>query len=488
MVPRSMIARWSLCVFAARLAFRHAGVSAWNPDGHERIARIADPLLTGKHRDQIRTMMHGGLIDLANFEETMLKQFPGLKGMHFHRQSPEWSCGKKFGLGDDTGHLRCDDHGAERGSLLCAMAYFFEHFADENLLMEYEKPKEPIETPQSLKVLKAFVPASGLSSQNYLRWLVILLGDLHQPLHWLQEHQFGKDVMIEYQGEFWTLYAFWEEYLPRHFHPLQEGLHPEVSSRSGAGGVQDAVKSTVAQVLSKTYKDEYGVLRKGWEHKAPTELFREWAKEEAAKVCEEVYQPMTVNHADGPRVDSPFKLTEELFQKWLVLAEGLTALAGERLAFILNDIIEHKRHKEAHAEGRALPSRRIAVGTELVAGSPEEVEKANAAAKAANEAMKEHAKAAHAKRVAEAAATSRPPPPGSNGTGPSVDFEEFARLHAKKFGPGRALKIRQKSRSSGFLSNLCIAALVVPALLFALTKHAEQNLGKSSWQAKKRDM
>merc|ERR1719195_2220605 len=42
-------------------------------------------------------------------------------------------------------------------------------------------------------------------------------------------------------------------------------------------------------------------------------------------------------------------------------------VAGERLAFVLNEIIEHKRHKEAHAHGRGLPSRKVAVGTEKVA-------------------------------------------------------------------------------------------------------------------------
>merc|ERR1712232_1364774 len=101
-----------------------------------------------------------------------------------------------------------------------------------------------------------------------------------------------------------------------------------------------------------------------WENKVPTELFRDWAKEVAEKVCSEVYAPMTVNHADGTRIDSPFALTDELFGKWVTLAEDLIAIGGERLAFVLNEIIEHKRHRDAHREGRALPSRKVAVGTE----------------------------------------------------------------------------------------------------------------------------
>merc|ERR1711976_302620 len=82
----------------------------------------------------------------------------------------------------------------------------------------------------------------------------------------------------------------------------------------------------------------------------------------------EVYAPMTTNHADGTSVASPFTLPEELYQKWLQLAKDLATLAGERLAFVMNEILEHKRHKDAHKDGRGLPSRKHAV-ISLVANS-----------------------------------------------------------------------------------------------------------------------
>merc|ERR1712146_324885 len=73
----------------------------------------------------------------------------------------------------------------------------------------------------------------------------------------------------------------------------------------------------------------------------------------------EVYAPMTVNHADGTRVDNPFTLSDELFEKWVKMAEDLLQVSGERVGFVLNDILEHKRHKEAAKDGRALPSRKV---------------------------------------------------------------------------------------------------------------------------------
>jgi len=62
---------------------------------------------------------------------------------------------------------------------------------------------------------------------------------------------------------------------------------------------------------------------------------------------------MEVTGEDGTRrIDSPFILDEAVFQRWLKLAQNFTTLGGERLAFVMNDILEHKKHKAAHKEGR----------------------------------------------------------------------------------------------------------------------------------------
>merc|ERR1719487_1055145 len=137
-------------------------------------------------------MMHSDVIDVASFEQLMTKEHPATETLHWHRQDPEWTCGERGGLGDKGGHVRCDSHGAQNGSLFCALAYFFEHSAHDALLQEFPEPKEPIGTPQSLEELKK-VPSKFQDKSFYLRWLAILVGDLHQPLHWLHEHSYGKD-------------------------------------------------------------------------------------------------------------------------------------------------------------------------------------------------------------------------------------------------------------------------------------------------------
>jgi len=431
---------------------------AWGPEGHERLNRVAEGLLHGKHRDQIRTMMHSDVIDVATYEQTMTKQYPETEPLHWHRQQPEWACGDKGGLGD-KGHIRCDGHGAENGSLFCALAYFFEHFAHDALLNEFPQPLEPIGTPETLPSLLK-VPDSDKTPAQFLRWLVILVGDLHQPLHWLHEHSHGRDIMLRYKDEEYTLLDFWESYIPSHLQSLEGQVHPDMTD--------------------KEYVDRSGA----WEHKLPTELFREWAKEAAEKVCSQVYAPMTVNHADGTRVDSPFTLDDELFEKWASLAEDLTNLGGERLAFILNEIIEHKRHKEAEEDGRGLPGRIVAIGMERQSSDEDEGPPVPGPASAPKKRVDKFTAGIDAEEEKEEEEEAEPDDPDADADDDNTEEESDDSADAAK-RPKRKkasdwsrkdfikrLKVVERRRSRHNLyTNLGLASVVVPLTLGLLTWH-----------------
>lgn len=303
---------------------------AWSVDGHKHIGHIAEELLHGKRKNHIHHLLKGNLLELADWEHVMTKRNPATDVLHWHRQNPEWTCSgvrKSTGVGhvgDKDGHIACDGHGAEDSSLFCALAYFFEHFAHDALLRDYPAPKQPINTPKTLAALNK-VPASERTPTHFLRWLVMLVGDLHQPLHWLKDHNYGRDIKLQFRGEEFTLLSFWEDYIPKHLPPLP---------------------------LKEALQKQYEQRAPGWRGKIPPELFREWAKETGEVVCSQVYGGMEVTTDGTKQVDSPFRLDEERFHRWLDLAHSFTILGGERLAFVLNDILEHKKHKVAHKEGR----------------------------------------------------------------------------------------------------------------------------------------
>jgi len=317
---------------AVSLLYFATEAGCWSTAGHERIAKLAVQLLGDKKRKRIGAMMHGDLTEFADWEERMAKLHPLTQGIHEHRQRPEWSCtagpGAPRSIGADGEHIRCDGKGADQSSLFCALAYFFDHFAHDAVLDAYPEPKEPILTPKRLIPLEDLSKAETKPSQ-FLRWLAMLIGDLHQPLH-LQRgsNDFGRRIKVTYQGSEYSLFQFWED-LPKKLYamPSQDVLQRQFESRAP-----------------------------GWWDKRPTELFRQWMNETSQVLCSQILALVEATASDGANEAaegaSPIAISEENFQRWRQLAEDLTTLAGQRLAFLLSDILVHRKHRHAHKEGR----------------------------------------------------------------------------------------------------------------------------------------
>jgi len=312
------------------LAGLHGSASAWSEAGHERIGRIAESLLKGKHKDQVRTMMHKGLVDVAGWEVEMAAKQPSTGVLHWHRQTPEWTCEHGIGL---QGKLHCNGREAADDSLLCALGALFRKYAHDVLLRQFPKPKDSLWESESkyVEILEGFVKQNHFekvvaTNATELRWFVTLLEDLHQPLHLMAAHNYGRDVKVVHQQQEFTLFSFWEDYIPQHL----PAIPPQAE-------------------LDALYAD----MTKHWRSTVPTELFRDWAHESAELVCRGIYEGMTVNHADGSHTLEP-KINEEIFQGWVKLAQDLTTRGGVRLAFVLLDIIEHRKHKLALKDGRGM--------------------------------------------------------------------------------------------------------------------------------------
>lgn len=346
------IGRWAFLVLGAKLC------QAWGPKGHERIFHIAEVLLPESGpKTPIKAWLKGSLHDLHTWEQEQTSKHPETNVLHWHHQVPEWSChaaaqsdAKDMGhwknldptdhhndghLGDVAGHIQCDGHGAESGSLFCALAFFFDHFAHAELLQNYPKPKEPINAPAELEALKT-VEVDEKMPHHYLRWMMILLADLHQPLHWLRNHGmvtgYGESAKVKYEGQEYSLLDFWENEIPKRFHPMPSTEH---------------------------LKTLYSERQPGWQGKLPTEMFREWAKEHADVVCNQVYAAMEVGEGQDRHVASPYELNEEIFQRWLELATEFSELAGQRTAWLLMDLLEHRKHHFAHKIGKGRLHHRV---------------------------------------------------------------------------------------------------------------------------------
>lgn len=339
----------------------------------------------------------GHLASITTWEENMTKNHPETDVLRWHKQLPELEC-VDF---SNRRHIRCEADEDAENSLFCALVFLFNHFAHASLLRAYPEPQEPVHIPRELPVL-ATIPKQERHKRHLLRWLVALLGDLHQPLHWFQEYNYARDMEIATKVNY--VYEGMQDDCPGNdlqiYRDMSRATCENIcnSDRNCAGfsfsdqdpgrlGKEGCLTKSRAcniqagpcnnkfcfwkqskttestsllnvwesQIPSKLHelpdasviKQRFHVNQLAWKHKRPTELFRDWAQEVAAVVCDEIYGPM--REAGAGIIHNPHSMTQDLYDRWASVAANLTEIAGQRIAFILLDLAEHKEHQLAHA-------------------------------------------------------------------------------------------------------------------------------------------
>jgi len=268
----------------------------------------------------------------------MLKKYPSIEPLHFHNQHPEWTCNLML---QKESVVKCNTSVAEEGSLVCALAYFYDRYSHDPLKLAFPRSKLAADMPTLLKVLSP-ISETDQTSVNELRWLISLIGDVHQPLHILKEHNYGKDVKVTYKDKEYTLYSFFEEELPKQ-------LPQEIDVKKAKGGFEKAKKRFV------------------WNR--AHELFSMWARESALGLCGQVYAKLagveTQKLRDNEDIarelgkkwknnTTPFVIDDALFAHFSKMVDDLTLVAGARVAAVLHDVLLHEDHKhaEGHGQGR----------------------------------------------------------------------------------------------------------------------------------------
>lgn len=273
-------------------------------------------------------MFGGDLEQFASFEDAF-KQFQAdMQKGHWHRQVPELTCSSEI----DFSKRRCDRASIDPMSMLCVTSFTFTQYTHDGLLDDFVTGKHPLIDDSTtakvdLQLWDSYLHKEGSvdgQTKKELRLLQILIGDMHQPLHWLERNGYGKDVTVVFRGEERSLLSFWEEFIPLN-------MKPEYG------------------------KVDYGKIERGAARYGNFDKkFRQWAKEGAQKACKDIYEVV----GDSTRVE----LTEEQFQKWQDSAAQSMERAGKRLATVLYALLEHQKSSEQEAHGRGYVHDHVRVG------------------------------------------------------------------------------------------------------------------------------
>jgi hypothetical protein len=194
--------------------------------------------------------------DVAAWAHKVNEKFPWTSALHFQKQ-PDNQCSVSV-TGDNCEGNLC---------LLPALKYFFAHLTGE--------------TGPELK-LKGGVK---FTDADALKYLINLIGDLHQPMHLgFESHNSGKEIQVEYRGKTSDLFTF-----------MDSGIAAEVLQHenqfwwSGWTNVREE-------------RQEYAEDQATWK-RLGADSFDKWANETARIVCDTVERLPTTKKPLGKKGD-----------------------------------------------------------------------------------------------------------------------------------------------------------------------------------------
>mmetsp|Transcript_49801 Transcript_49801/g.132095 ORF Transcript_49801/g.132095 Transcript_49801/m.132095 type:complete len:348 (-) Transcript_49801:39-1082(-) len=269
-----MAALWWLCGLSVAVA--------WDKDGHEAIGMTIMSALQHDPVHEVKRLMHGkDTVDVAAWAHKVNKKYPWTLQLHFQEGCEENKC------------------------LVQALHHFYGKLT--------HKPSADIDWG-SLK----------LTDADRLKYLINLMGDLHQPLHVELE---GRNASMFFRGKTMTLFDFWDKEL------VQATMQENPSFWWGGW--------THVQRIRAQFENDASV----WKEKE-TEMFTVWADETANFARRSVYtNPVTGRPLLEHQAAGPVRIDEALFQAWKRDMLNRVLLAGARTAIVLNSILQHR---EAH--------------------------------------------------------------------------------------------------------------------------------------------
>lgn len=299
-----------------------ATACGWEVMIHQKIGKIAQTILaddqdSARITPRIKHLIKGDLLDAASYGHTHFNvKYPTTTELHMQPMRPDWSCtlgtAQKLPMSQIERYRPCNN-GDENHCLLGAMYFFFHKFAHHELLQYnshiFTPPKNKF--PDLKKIMHL-----DMDDSHVLKWLLTLLGDMHQPLHFGNlGDKYGKDLKVKHQGRVVSLYEYWEKDLPETFEAFQN------------------MEKLVHQPTS------------------PDTSFSEWANESQKLACQ-IYEQLGVDPETPADKDKVYDISDELHEKWRAMMVTQIQRAGERTALLIMNILDHKKMHEREKEGR----------------------------------------------------------------------------------------------------------------------------------------
>lgn len=281
--------------------------TCWNDKGHQAIAMVTASALGSNIAPILKRLMGPhDVVDIANWAHEIEKDYSATAPLHFlFHPGPQSQCN----------HVEINDVNCPQGQCIVRALQFF-----YNKLKGQPKPAVPATT-------RELIPGIQFTDSDAVKFIVNLIGDLHQPLHvGFADDRGGQNISVSHWKtnrvrEQTTLYQYWDsDYIQK------------VSSQRpdfwfGGWTHVNTLPSGKFAALEKEWNDEPEATR--------SNLFEKWASESLSKACSSAYKDI---HDDSPIVSGHEISTAYDSQIFAVFKEQLLT-AGARTAIVLNYLL-----------------------------------------------------------------------------------------------------------------------------------------------------
>jgi len=281
-------------------------VSAWDKEGHEAIGMTTMSALDVVATANIKHLMGGkDAADVAAWAHKVNKKYPWTTELHFQRQ-PSVKTGRwaKADLSD------CKDNRC----LMKAILHFYGRLTGNNFA--------EIAWPNGIK----------LTDADCLKYLITLMGDMHQPLHFgTAETDVGRNISVLFRGKSTTLYDMWDK-------EITQAVIKDAPTFWWGGWTH------VGRTRVEYEKDKEDFKK---EHE---KMLQKWADEVAEFSYDSVYRnPLTGKQiVDELDRNGVFRINENLYETWKREMLSKMLVAGARTAVLLNSILHYREAGNLH--------------------------------------------------------------------------------------------------------------------------------------------
>ncbi|KAL8425943.1 hypothetical protein Efla_000920 [Eimeria flavescens] len=355
------------------LLLQEQQVVAFEAAAHEAISMTALSGLTLQANQALRRLLNGkDVADVSGWAHRVTEKYPLTAPLHFQRQ-PRCQSPPPAAANTKIERSLCSSSdAADKGCLLEALTYFFFKLTAPDKNKEIRDDANPVINtsqfvfPHGISTTDADAWSVSTASQERVKYVINLIGDMHEPLHWgSADDDFGRAIQGMWAYDSLRMGCWAKEGKNILFAPAVEYEVGDAAREVRRTSLYQFIEGAFVQ---KIMKERQAFWYSGWTHVNSVKSFYEeekvvfaarkesyflsWARENRALLCSEIY-PLLSRMAKKKGESNVYILDRTAEFLFFEIIKRRILVAGARVAVVMNHILQVRGLDEGLGQLRA---------------------------------------------------------------------------------------------------------------------------------------